>query len=448
VELLQLFNGAIKMKITRCLMALVCLVLASCSPPTVYRLAVSSDGDAMRRELTVVNGEGLEEMLRTIYDEAVTEDEGIRYSGGFDAVPQDVGGSGTWFRLASPAGDIYAYAERFRGDDDLVGQVEARLLATDRLADLLIAWFGSEMGEDARWPGLRGFMDTQMRHDMKNLSLYILELERQGVEAEQWGPAYLARVGQYLIDRGYLGADELVGLMRLFTPLGDESDDLLQRVVARRMGLAEGEDIPASLGFLGLSQMEAGGSWSGFTSSPACAELVRGWGVSESDESLEEGDVYGAVKAVLQSAAGMEFELFGPPDEVHLALDCGSEPISTNGLWDAETGRVTWEGLVRERYGLPLFFYACWAEPDTAYQEAHLGGVLFEGESLAEMVMWYTGLSAEVRGRWDGFIGSLDPAQPIRVQVEASRTAGGEEGADPLARGYDLLLGALPVESD
>jgi hypothetical protein len=431
--------------IKRNAIVLVCLLLVGCSSPTVYQLAVSSDGEGVRRELTVSNGGEFEEMLRTIYGEGVVEDEGVlRYSSTFDAVPQDVGGSGTWRRVTSPMGSVYFYAERFRGDDDLLGQVEARLLATDRVTDLLIAWFESEMGEDARWPGLRGFMDTQMRRDMKNLSLYVLELKREGVEDEVWGPVYMARVGQYLIDRDYVEKDDLVEVMRTFLPSREEEpDDLLQRVVARRMGIGDGEDIPGALGFLGLSEIEAGDSWAAFSESPAFTELVGGWDLPESVEVPGEGDLENVVLMTGLSAAGIEFEIFSSPDEVHLSLACGSEPVATNGQWDAEAGVVRWEGLVRERYGLPLFFYACWGEADADYQAAHFGRVLFEGEVLAEVVMWYTGLSDESRARWDGFVESLDPGGDLLEQVEAAREGWGEAGDDPLGRGYGWLVNAL-----
>jgi hypothetical protein len=172
------------MDIKQYLAVLACLVLAGCSSPTVYQLAVSPDGVAMRRELMVVNGGELEDMLGTIFPVPVIKDGVSRYSGSFDTVPADIGGSGTWQRVTSPMGSVYIYAERFRGDDDLVGQIEARLRATDGMADLLIAWFESELSGDPGWPVLRAFMDTQLRHDMKNLSLYILELDRQGQGTE------------------------------------------------------------------------------------------------------------------------------------------------------------------------------------------------------------------------------------------------------------------------
>jgi len=98
--------------------------------------------------------------------------------------------------------------------------------------------------------------------------------------------------------------------------------------------------------------------------------------------------------------------------------------------------------LVAERFGLPLFFYACWGEADGGYQAAHFGEVLFEGEALAEVVMWYTGLSAESQRRWDGFVESLDPAGDLSGRVEAAREGWGQEGDGPLAWGYTRLINA------
>ncbi len=440
------------MDINRCLAVLVCFVLVGCSPPRVYQLAVSPDGDAMRRELVVINGGGVEDMLGTIFPVPVIKDGVSRYSGSFDTVPADIGGSGTWQRVTSPMGSVYFYAERFRGDDDLVGQVEARLLATDRMVDLLIAWFESELNDDAGWPVLREFMDTQLRHDMKNLSLYIFELDRQGQEVEQWVPACLARVGQYFVDRGYFSDGDLYALVSLFNSgkpasAGESADGLLQRVAARRMGLEEGAGIPDALGFLRMSDgIEP--SWEAFRSLPAYVELVGGWGRHEADESLEAGDLDGAVSSTMLAAMGAEFEIFSSPDEVLLALDCGTEPVATNGEWDDEAKRVTWGGQVRERYGLPLFFYAYWAEADTEYQDAHFGGTIFQDGPLLKMVAWYTGLSAESQAKWDGFVGSLDVSASIRDQVEAFGDANELGGVDSLEWGCTHLLNALPVEPE
>lgn len=443
--------------ITRMLSVVFCFWLVGCSSSTVYRLVMTPEGEGVRRALMVENGDGIEDRLRTIYAQVdqVEGDDALRFSGVFEDLPGDVGGSGTWLRMSSPVGSIYSYAERFRGNDDLVGQVEARLLATDRVADLLIAWFESEMKGDAGWPTLRGFMDTQMRRDMKNMSLYVLELERRGEEAEDWGPAYVARVGQYLMDRGYMTKDDLVLLLQVFGPDGNEEqvDEMLRRKVAGRMGLDEGESIPGSLEFLKMSGGQIGDSWERFLASETSAAMVAGWDLKAEDqaEPVETGDVRGAVTLMFLAAAGIEFELFSSPDEVHVVLACGSEPLATNGEWDGEAGHVTWGGEVRERFGLPLFYYACWAEADEAFQAAHFGGVMFEGEDLAEMVAWYTGLPEALQAQWDGFVSSLDPAaaSSLRAQAEMAHAAAAvADEDDPLGWGFTRVIEALGVPSE
>lgn len=435
------------MRITQLVILVVCLSIVGCGRPTIYRVSMTPEGEGVRRELTVVNGDELEPMLRKIYANVpVDEWDEPRYKGVFHLLPEDVGGSGTWLKISSPMGQVYGYAERFRGDDDLVGQVEARLLATDRMADLLIAWFELELEDDPAWATLRAFMDTQMRHDMKNMSLYLLELERAGQTEEQWFSAYVARVGQYLIDRGYLEAGDLGAMLRMFSPSSDGPDDLLERMVAVRMGLADGEEVPASLGFLKWKEGEITDSWEGFIDSPACAEIVNGWGELEADEQIEPGDIEGTVVFVFLSAIGTEFELFRSPDEVHMKLSCPVEPIVTNGEWYAEAGEVYWDGHIRERFGLPLFYYAFWGEADEVYQTGHFGEVLFDGERMAQMVLWYTGLSAEDQQRWDVFVESLDPSSLLEDQVDAARDVWDGDEDDPLSWGYTQIFNTVVVE--
>ena len=440
------------MNITRILTLVVCVLLAGCSSPTIYRLVMSAEGEGVHRALTVENGDGFEDRLRTIYAQVdqVEGDDALRFSGVFDELPGDVGGSGTWLKLNSPVGSVYSYAERFRGNDDLVGQVETRLLATDRVADVLIAWFESELSSEPTWATLHGFMDTQMRRDMKNLSLYVLEMERRGEQAEDWGMAYVARVGQYLMDREYLTEDDLVLLMHVFTPEGNEEQagEMLRRKVAARMGLDAGDSIPGSLDFLSMSDGVIRESWERFLASEAGAAMVAGWGLDPEDqaEPMEEGDVEQAVMLTFLAAAGIEFELFSSPDEVHVELVCNSEPLATNGEWDGGAGRLTWSGEVRERFGLPLFYYARWAEADEAFQAAHFGSVVIQGEELAEMVAWYTGLSEALQAQWDGFVSSLDPAAApsLRSQAEAAHAAAAvADEDDPLGWGFTRVIEAL-----
>lgn len=445
------------MNITRMLSVVACLLMVGCVPPTVYRVTMSPDGEGVRRALMVENGEDLEAKLRGMYAQVDRgQGDALRYSGVFDELPGDVGGSGSWLKVSSPMGSIYAYAERFRGNDDLVGQVETRLLATDRVADLLIAWFESELSDEPTWATLRGFMDTQMRRDMKNLSLYVLEMERRGEHAEDWGPAYVARVGQYLMDRDYLTEDDLVVLMHFFGPGDSEkaSEGLLRRMVAARMGLDVRGPTPASLDFLGMADGALTESWERFLASDASAAIVAGWGLDKADRAsfgFEEGDVEGAVTLTMLSAAGIEFELFSAPDEVHVELACRSEPLATNGQWDGEAGHVAWSGEMRERFGLPLFYYAAWAEADEAFQEAHFGDVVIQGEELAEMVAWYTGLSEALQTQWDGFVSSLDPAAApsLRSQAEAAHAAAAvADEDDPLGWGFTRVIEALGVPSE
>ena len=52
------------MKLNQYVLVLVCMTLVGCAPPTIYRLSISPDDEGVRRELTVVNGDELEPLLR------------------------------------------------------------------------------------------------------------------------------------------------------------------------------------------------------------------------------------------------------------------------------------------------------------------------------------------------------------------------------------------------
>ncbi len=143
--------------------------------------------------------------------------------------------------------------EHFReNNNDVETELAQRRAAAEQLTDLLLGWFESELGEQANFDRLRRFIDEDLRRDLKNLAVYawaasatMREEEKPG-ETESW-----IRIWLYLCERGYLSAKDLPKLVRAVSQ-GDLGPLLriVQRVVARTMGIPDNQPIPKSLAFL------------------------------------------------------------------------------------------------------------------------------------------------------------------------------------------------------
>ncbi|MGH7140331.1 MAG: hypothetical protein ACREHD_31735, partial [Pirellulales bacterium] len=227
-----------------------------------YQLELRPDGKGMERTLTVWRersrsgvvsvvpfpASALEE-LEKVYGEKPTQEQSQRhhFQGRFNVrMPRDVGGGGTHVVFESPLGGVHAYVERFRGNDDLAGQLQRLEKAANRLTGLLLGWFESQMREDANWPKVRTFLDGEFRRDAHNLALYVwlarttgrsVEPSTRTTDDEEISRLYgsaMARLVQYLIDHGYFDPEEALGIARDLSWQQDEKPrDRLQQLVAR-----------------------------------------------------------------------------------------------------------------------------------------------------------------------------------------------------------------------
>ncbi len=276
---------------TKSVMLLLCLLLAAAAVQTgctkrIYEIEMTADGETLTRQITVSEGkptpskEFFEEhnalhdpvehvyyplpdeeklMLQKLYPQQMTDtpDENIlRFRGSFTgSTPQDVGGAGLLMHYETQMGSTGIYIERFRGEN-MAGHVTRGQQAADRLADLFIGWFESEMKADPRFPQLREWMDTQFRDDLKNLSVltWAMSLRAQTSDEPQLGEI-VPRIVQYLMERGYFTADDLPAMVRNiyageWGELGSITLILPPKMLARRMGIDAAEKLPDSLAFL------------------------------------------------------------------------------------------------------------------------------------------------------------------------------------------------------
>ncbi len=180
------------------------------------------------------------------------------------ALPGDVGGAGSYTNIATSLGNAGFYLERFRGEDDLAAKTARRLQATDQVTDLILGWSRAELGREPHYQDLRKFLDIQFRQDLKNLGYYIppnwqgdysatagMSVEKARAANEKAESTAMFRFGQYLVEHGYLRFGDLPEVFRAFSENDDQNvARLIQRLVARKLGVPDSQSIPKSLAFL------------------------------------------------------------------------------------------------------------------------------------------------------------------------------------------------------
>lgn len=195
-----------------------------------YQIEVKPTGETVQRTLTswrertvneqatvVAFPEGELAKLATAYDAPVPSHLARRHKfvGVFAGeMPNDVGGSGSYTHWNTPLGSMSAYVERFRGNDDLLADVESRQIAADRFADLLIGWLTSELQGETGFAELSEFLEIHFRRDLKNLSLYVWAYGTVSDQDDAQSEIFV-RAGQYLVERSYFTPDQLPALTRL-----------------------------------------------------------------------------------------------------------------------------------------------------------------------------------------------------------------------------------------
>jgi len=103
-------------------------------------------------------------------------------------------------------------------------------------------------------------------------------------------------------------------------------------------------------------------------------------------------------------------------------LCTSTQPIYTNGTFDAKTGRVAWSTATdTDKAALPPVLYAYWTQPNAEFQNKHFGKVILEKESLAEYCLWRNTLDARHAAEWETFLQTLRPGKDLVAQLTAFR---------------------------
>jgi hypothetical protein len=447
-----------------------------------YEVEMKPEGEVLQRQVTCwhMGGEHSEEVQKmddqklarigALYEkrESPVDAKKQVFSGRFTGrTPADIGGAGSYEFFASPLGNTSYYAERFRGVDDLESQLAKRRQAADELIGLLEGWMAAELlppasrmneasgdqsnvggrksvsreksssiralaipeskSSEPDFPKLKQFLKNNLRQDLINLGIYewagtITEDRQEKTEEE-----FFFRGGLYLWERGYFTPQEIPALYRSLNTKDYQAIlRHVQRLLARKLGVADDQPIPESLAFMNdPTHLKAS-----FDKYVRTTELFRRrvdeWKEKKAkdDKDLREPAPEDIAEELLLKVFGESAENWGEGnDSVKVRLLCGQKPYSTNGIWEESISGVTWNSSLKPNRSLPAMFYAAWSTPDQKFQESHFGKILLQGEDLAEFVAWHRSLNPEETKEWNQFLNNLKPGSGLKTSIESFRFA-------------------------
>jgi len=430
------------------------VVSAGCQDHNHYEIELTPDGPALNRQLTCwrERHEKKETILLSFFEKELGALETVygkpseqpepshhRFSGRFEGkTPADVGGSGSYTLFPTAMGSTAAYVERFRGNDDMAGQLDDRRKAIDRLADLVVGWFESQMAKDKNWAQVRKFLDGEFRKDLHNLDVYLWTANattaantRITDETDdpfiKTGSEFVFRAGQYLVDRGYFEPAEVFDIARLIPDLSNGDGDgqrllvLVHKLLVKKVtGRADDKSMAASLRFL-TDVKRAGASWDKFLrKSPEFVKQQREFESNKKQNpEIRPPDGNSVVEEILVERIVSVESFISHPDEVGVTLFTFQKPFSTNGEWETGGNHITWSLSVDSGHSLPTVCYAAWSIPDEEYQTQHFGKVVLTGEDLSDYVTWYLLLEADDAAEWNRFVAELGPGAELKPKLEA-----------------------------
>lgn len=415
-----------------------------------YVIDMRPAGNTIERKITCPSrlSEEARKTLMKVYEKQIDANTFIGTFG--SSLPNDVGGAGFYASLVTDMGSTATYFERFRGDDDLNRTVESWQDMTDRYVDFTIEWLKSELGDEPNFANLRNFLDQSVRVDAKNIGLYLwLAVEagvNEGADANQ--NEMVMRSIHYILERGYVKAEELPVVTRREYYQDEELIRLARRIVAEKMGYSDCNKAGEKLGFLADEDSIHTSLVKYIKSTERFKQMAaerEGPQLHERDANAQSSDV--DIHKFISGGVELEYEydIFGGTCKVEVTLACGSKPIETNGQWDEPNGSVHWSAYVKGKGRLPTFYYARWSEPNENFQSRHFGRIILDGKNLAEYCCWEKSIEAGQARRWNEFISGIDPNMEIGPIV-AFRFSG--ESAEPNAPSLadvprTLILNAL-----
>ena len=428
------------------LLPVVALLLTGC-PHNEYEVTLTPHGDKITRELVFYrddsqNGDVSPDELAAIT--ALYPEHGVKWEnkrrfakGEFaGAMPPDVGGAGTYSNLTTTMGHAAFYGERFRGDDDLAGQAEKRIAKANQLVDVLIGWSKAELGSESNYVQLQAFLDGDFRRDVKNASFYWKQAWAGGPTNTNTMEEFSVRFTQYLLERKYFKAGDMPNLFVAMTKNSNsEFMGFIQRLVARKLGVADSQPVPRSLAFLRNSDAMAASFEKYFVGTDLYRNKAREWAQNDPQDAAKP-QVHEIMQEEFETL--MEFNLFAnTPDHLTVTLSLPGPPARTNGKWDEDGKAVVWESDLEDRTNgvrLPVFCYASWAQPEEKFQTRHFGRVIIEGDDLVEYCLWRADLTDRRAAEWEKLLADLKPGDESLKKIRAFRFSDETPISDPNAQ--------------
>lgn len=353
-------------------------------------------------------------------------------------MPVDLENSGTYTRWTSPFGAAYLYLERFGGNDDIAGQIDARRKACSRLIAQSIGWLESELGKEAKWNDVRQWLDVDVRRDLENISFTILASGPDSAESVSDQHVFAGRLLQYLVERGYLEPRELA---KFSSGDADPFLETVDRLVGRRLGLADDAPRPMAMAFLRDENSATASLDRYLRETPEFQALMNEWNKLKKDSpDAREPEPIDVVASLVESSF-VELNLFGDATKLDIVLVTGVKPFATNGAWEEDGQKIRWKGTMNGKQGLPTIFQAYWCEPNSAEQEMHFGWLALAEEELFNYVLWYNSLGKNDRDEWNAFIAALRPGADLVSKLTSFRFS----SDPPLAPNLTLIpAGPMP----
>ena len=424
-------------------LALLTALLTGC-PRNEYIVELRPHGSVMDRTLTFFRADGVDTngvpdyqsfpsnelaAITGLYPASGVKREGERHTatGVFGTtLPPDVGGHGSFTNLVTSLGNAGYYLERFRGNADLASQIRQRSEAADQLADWIVGWSQAELGREPHYPDLRRFLDQDFRHDLQNLGLYawlgdISSSYKAGFEEE-----FIARFGQYLLERGRLKWSDAPALLQIGEPEGEfRLAQLVQRLLAEKLGILASDPTPPALAFIAHPEAVSK-SWEKYL---AGTDRYRAK-LQEWEQALK-SDPEAKKPEPTELAGECAAKLFvlgtpGSDDRLTVRLSLSAEPTHTNGRWDKERKQVVWEedlGAPGDDGHWPALCYANWSSPDEQTQRRCFGRVALSGDRLVQYCLWRVSLDEDQAREWEGLLASLRPDPNLTDRIGAFRFA-------------------------
>jgi hypothetical protein len=374
--------------------------------------------------------------------------------GRFDTnLPNDVGGAGFYTTYNTDMGQAAFYSERFRGDDNLNDTLQKLQMIADRSVDFLIGWLEHELGDDPNFANLKAFCNKNIRHDFKNIAIYLwlsnIMPEYENTNSEE----ILTRIMQYVIERGYLSPKQMYLLAANYGVNDEQILRLMRQWIANKMDYSSPQILTKRLGFLSDAKRAEESVEQYIRTTDFFAKAWEAKKLQDNDPNAEQPQI--DVGEFILHDIDFEFDLFSWSDsKVEVKLACTNEPFDTNGQWDKRANHVVWLSKIAGDEKLPTFFYASWSDPNDKYQEEHFGRVVLSDEALAQYCIWRDNLDEAKGKEWGSFVLSLNPNEDLEGRLNdfrfsVNRQKGlDEEKSDLAQEARELILAGLKTEKE